>query len=279
MIDLLTRTFVEDTIHFSANKFADLDTNNFDTAAYSRLKFGDDAVAKKFGYEMAVKFMRQNPTFFHNPVLIIAAPSSATVPAASTLLAHHMMNRCNMVMSEMGLPLVGWTPIHRITTYYDNYAHLPKEDRVRLLSQDKIFINRGFIEGKSLIFVDDCNITGTHELKIEQYLQNEGIDNTRAYACYAKYTGEDASIEGRLNHVDVHDARDLIRVVNQGNYILTTRAARMILEHPLNELPDLLNMFEDSFVESVYHASIMKEYHLHPSYSAAFAIVKKAAFS
>jgi hypothetical protein len=64
-------------LHFAAFEFTDLATAPFDTAAYSRLKFGDGDAAKAFGYEMAERFLLQYPEFFNETVVIIPAPSSA----------------------------------------------------------------------------------------------------------------------------------------------------------------------------------------------------------
>lgn len=255
-----------DEIHFSAVTFDDLENAPFDTAAYSRLKFGDDAAAKDMGYEMADTFYATHPDFFNNTVVIIPAPSSAIVPAAATLLARHMMNRLNALLHRDHKLPTEWTPIHRITTYYDNYAHLPREERERLLAQDSIFINRDFIAGKSLVFVDDCNITGTHEAKIEEFLRAEGIMNDRAYICFAKYTGDDASIEGRLNHVEIVDAYDLLRLSQKPHFIPTTRAIRMMIEHPSDELDKLMRACEPDYLVEVHRGAIVRHYHIHPAY-------------
>ena len=253
-------------IHFSAVEFTDLDTAPFDTAAYSRLKFGDGDAAKTFGYDMAEKFYTKYPEFFNQMAVVIPAPSSAVVPAAATLLATHMMNRLNALLTADDRMPVEWTPVHRNTTYYDNYAHLPKEDRERLLSQDTIFINRDFIIGKNLIFIDDCNITGTHEDKISEFLRKEKIYNDHAFACFAKYHGDDPAIEGRLNHVDIIDAYDLVRLSQQQHFTMTTRAVRMMLEHTESDFDKLIRTCSIDFLIEVHRGAIVRHYHLHDSF-------------
>ncbi len=256
-------------IHFSASEFSDLTTAPFDTSAYSRLKFGDDAAAKVFGYMMADAFYRDHKSFFNKTAVVIPAPSSAIVPAAATLLARHMMTRLNTLLHRDHQMPVEWTPVHRITTYYDNYAHLPQAERERLLSQDTIFLNRDFIVGKGLIFIDDCNITGTHEKKIEDFLRAEGITNDRAYVCFAKYLGEDAAIEGRLNHVEIIDAYDLVRLSQQPHYVMTTRAVRMMIEHPKEERDKLFRAAHPDFLIEVHRGAVVRHYHIHPAYQEA----------
>lgn len=269
------------TMQLSVQKFANLGHPWMHW--YSELKFGNDPIAQQFGWEMAETLQKEAPWFLADPVIVIAAPSSATVPAASTLLAHHMMQRLNMLAIRHGRPLADWTPVHRITTYYDNYAHLPKEQREKLLANDSIFINRDFIRNKNLIFVDDCNITGTHEKKIEDFLEAQGIDNRRLHVYYAKYTGEDAGIEGRLNHVSIVGAECLADKITASDlypmsfgprYILTTRAVRMFLECEPSKLPSILERLSNHRIAELYHASIAKEYHTHPMFMANFKILE-----
>jgi hypothetical protein len=256
-------------LHFAANHFDDLATAPFDTAAYSRLKFGDDIAAKDMGYQMAETFYDAHPEFFEKTVVIIPAPSSAIVPAAATLLARHMMNRLNTLLHRDGKLPTEWTPVHRITTYYDNYAHLAKEDRARLLSQDTMFLNREFVADKALVFVDDCNITGTHEDKIEGFMRDQHLTNDRAYVCFAKYTGTDAAIEGRLNHVEIIDAYDLVRLSQKQHFTLTTRAVRMMIEHPADQFDQLLRASSPDFLIDIHRGAVVRHYHVHPAYMEA----------
>jgi hypothetical protein len=179
-----------------------------------------------------------------------------------------MMNRLNALLTAENRMPVEWTPVHRVTTYYDNYAHLPKADRERLLSQDTIFINREFIVGKALIFIDDCNITGTHEDKISDFLRREGITNNHAFACFAKYRGDDAAIEGRLNHVEIIDAYDLVRLSQQPHFTLTTRAVRMMLEQT-DGFDDLIRACSIDFLIEVHRGAIVRHYHLHDTFKDA----------
>ena len=242
---------------------------------YSKLKFGDDSVAKRFAYAMADTFYDQHRDMFADaepqPV-IIPAPCSSNVPIASKMLAEHFMHRLNMHMAEGILPPVEMTLMQRLNTYYNNYCHLEESERARLLAQDTLYINKDFIAGKRLIFVDDCTITGTHENNIIRYMNSMGLDNELYFVCYAAYQGTDAAIEGRLNHLFIKDAHDVLlmyhrMVHNREKFVLTTRAVRLILEYPTDKFPELIHSFPQSFQNELLHAAIAKEYHLYNEYT------------
>jgi hypothetical protein len=254
----------------AVHNFSSIEGASFDAADYSRLKFGSDRVANDFGHQMADEFYaRHHDILTSQPCVIIPAPST-TVKVAATILSHHMMNRLNSLLAQHNHAPVEWTMIHRNMTYNNNYADLPKEERKKLLAADSIFINRDFVAGKYLIFVDDCTITGTHEEKIEDFLREEGLLNDHAFVCFAKYDGDDPSIEMRLNHVTIKDARDLVMLAHEKNHHVTTRSLRLLLEHPEADFERLLDGAPEDFIEASYHAAIVKGYNTYPAYVCNF---------
>lgn len=255
---------------FAVHTFNDIETAPFDAEEYSKLKFGSNQAARTFGYEMADAFLeRYRDILYTEKCVVIPAPST-TVPVAATLLSHHFMNRLNSVLARDGKKPVEWTLIHRDMTYNNNYADLPKEERKRLLARDTIYINRDFVEGKFLIFVDDCTITGTHEEKISGFLTSEGLDNDHAFACLVKYEGDDPSIEGRLNHHVIKTADDLVDLAWEDEHSVTTRSLRLLLEYPEDKFEALLNRAPPEFIDQSYHRAIVKGYNAYPAYVENF---------
>ena len=158
-------------------------------------------------------------------------------------------------------------------TYNNDYADLPADRRRAILAADTIYLNRDFVAGKFLLFVDDCRITGTHEDKLAAFLRDEGLPNGHAFVCYADYAGDDPSIESRLNRAAIRSAEDLVELAREPGHQVTTRAVRLLLEAP--GLAALLETAPPGFVEAAFHAAITKGYHLH--YPAAFALLTVAA--
>ncbi len=153
---------------------------------------------------------------------------------------------------------VEWSMVHRNMTYNNNYADLPKEERRKLLAADAIYINRDFVAGKNILFIDDCTITGTHEEKISSFLAQEGLDNPHAFVCFAKYEGDDPSIEMRLNHTEIKTAGDLVVLSWEKDHMVTTRSLRLLLEHPEDDFERLLDLAPRDFIHDSYHAAIVK---------------------
>jgi FMN phosphatase YigB (HAD superfamily) len=253
----------------AVHRFSSLEGAPFDVGAYSRLKFGADRVARRFGQEMAEAFFAAHRALLRQPCVVIPAPST-TVPVAATLLSRHFTDRLNALLTREGDTPVEWTQIHRNVSYNDNYASLPSAERRRLLAIDRLYINRGFVAGKLLLFIDDCSITGAHEDKLRAFLAEEGLDNPHAFICYARYEGADATIELRLNHAAVKDARDLVALAAEPDHRVTTRALRLLLEHPEADFDALLRAAPARFVEDSFHAAIVKHYHRHGPYAANF---------
>ena len=256
-------------MRMALNTFFDIKTAPFDAGDYSRLKFGSDRVAREFGRKMADAFYATHHDDWMQPCVVIPAPST-TVPVAATLLSHHFTNRLNSLLAHEDKMPVEWTMVHRNMTYNNNYADLPKEERQKLLAGDYIYINRDFVAGKFLIFIDDCTITGTHEDKISSFLAEEGLTNDHSFVCFAKYEGDDPSIEMRLNHVAIKTARDLIAISHERGHQVTTRSLRLLLEHPESDFEDLLDCAPLSFIEDAYYASIVKGYNRHAPYAVNF---------
>jgi hypothetical protein len=109
---------------------------------------------------------------------------------------------------------------------------IPKEQRKVLLAGDALHLNKDYVRGKHLIFVDDIRITGSHEEKITDFMSAEGLGNTYEFVTFATYTGDDASIEHRLNHSFIRNAADVVRMANTigREHVVTTRAIRILLK-------------------------------------------------
>lgn len=257
------------SIGMSVHQFVSLAGAPFDVEAYSRLKFGSNAVAKMFAYEMADLFYLQYGDILRDmPCVVVPAPST-TVPVAATLMSLHFMNRLNSHCVHRGWDIVEWSMIHRKMSYNNNYSDLSRDERRALMSNDGYDLNTAFLRGKFIIFIDDCRITGTHEEKITSLLAREKMTNDHAFVCYTSYVGDDPSIESRLNHTFIKDAADLVELAREPNHQITTRAIRLLLEYPEDSFEDLLDRAPGGFVESAYHAAMTKGYHHH--YPATFA--------
>ena len=263
--------------HYSLFKFSSLKSAPFDVEEYSRLKFGSDRVAKKFGRQLADAFFHEYYQILTIQKCVVIPAPSTTVPVAATLLANHFFNRLNARLANVGHLPVEMTHVHRDMTYNNNYADLQKEERQRLLAGDAQYFNRDFVKGKHIIFIDDVRITGSHEEKLESVLKSLKLTNARTYVSFCRYTGTNPSIEGKLNHCYIRDAKDLVRMAHEHGHVMTTRAIRLLLEYDPNKIDELLQQAPDVFLESAYHAAIVKGYNLVPEYVQSFRVLNTYA--
>lgn len=255
---------------YRTHQFRELDAAEFDTAAYSRMKFGSGADARAIGVEMAEHFAQ-----FHWPVIsaercvVVPAPSTC-VPVAATLMGWHFRNRLNSMLDTAGYNILDWDVVHRAITYNDNYSELPLEQRRKLLENDERHVNVSFLADKTLILVDDVRITGTHERQMDIMLDKLGLRNLVIYAVYAEYTGTFPAVEHDLNHSCVKDGLCVLELSKSPEWVVTTRALRLLLELPEELFRLVLRQMEPLRLEQVYHAAISKGYSRHEPYYANF---------
>ena len=260
---------------FSPHVFHSLRPHPFDLHAYSRMKFGSDQDARLLGHELADLFMAEHyRTLVDQRCLVIPAPSTS-VPVAATLMGWHFHNRLNGILDRAGCQPVEWDLVHRAITYNDNYAQLGIAERRKLLEDDERYMNTAFAEGKTLIFVDDVRVTGTHEEKMIQMVERLGLPNEMIFCTYAEYHGDSPGIEHELNHTFVTNARVVAQMAQEPDWRVTTRALRIILETPEEEFGALLAAFSHKDVEKIYHASIVKAYNQHEPYARNFASLRE----
>ena len=111
-----------------------------------------------------------------NRVLVIPSPYNYVKNAATILTEAFIGNLNHLLVNENG-EHVEYSIIHRKVSYTKDYGFLSKEERSKLLSNDLFYLNREFCRDKLLVFIDDVNITGTHEEKIIDIIEQYGLDN------------------------------------------------------------------------------------------------------
>lgn len=257
---------------WTLKKFDSLEDPGFDIGAYSRLKHGSDVSARILGHELAEAFIDNNGEFIDDSTGIVVIPAPGTnVPVAATILAKRFVERFNLILA----PTIGvhaeMAHIHRYMSYNMNtYADISAEERQKLLSGDTLHFPETFLTGKSLVFIDDVCITGTHEKKLEKELVERGIDNSRLYVSYATYIGDDASIEGRLNKVSIKCPLDVVWLAQEPGFTVTVRCLRLLLEADRETLKQVLRGLPRRLREEFTAAAIEKGYYTYPEYKETY---------
>lgn len=259
---------------FALHDFNHIDSASFDISGYSELKFGSDKAAKMFGYEMADKFfLEHHNTLITNKCVVIPSAFNV-VKIASTILAYHFMNRLNDLLVTEDSDIVEWTTMHRSMSYISDYCTMSKKERERLLEGDKLYINQDYVKGKTLLFVDDVTITGTHEQKISKFLKDLRLNNKRIFCYCVKYQGSNPKVESLLNHAGIKTIDDYVKLVNEPNHHLVVRAIRFLLDQSNEKLKTALDKLDNKFIDKLYLACLAKEYHKIEEYRVNLETIK-----
>ena len=259
---------------FAVHNFQHLHSASLNIRNYSALKFGSDRVARLFGYEMADKFYEEYYELLVNNRCVVIPSAFNMVKIASTILGHYFTNRLNDLLTRNGHDIVEWSTMHRSMSYIADYCTMTKETRQQMLNGDTLYINKDFIKGKVLLFIDDATISGAHQEKMEEFLKVSGINNDHVFLYYVRYHGKNASIENQLNRSGIRTIDDYIKLVSETNHHIVVRAIRFLLDLPLGDLEVALERLSDEFIYKLYFACLAKEYHMIGDYQEGFKLVK-----
>lgn len=262
---------------YEAAIFSSLDDLTFSADAYSRMKFGDDGVAKAFGTHLAEKFYADHgATLLSNRCLVIPSPYNF-VPNAATIMTGHFVNRLNELLVEANGDHVEYATIPRKVSYINDYGFLPKEQRRALIDNDEFYIPRAYFEGRLLIFIDDVKITGTHEDKLVEMLAKHGLTNDAFFLYYGRYTGNDPAIESKINFAAVNNLEQYGKIIDKPGNHLIVRPIKYLLSQELDAFRLFISRRSHQFRAKLFHACLNEGYYKIPSYQANFQALRELA--
>lgn len=258
---------------FSSHTFHDLESARFDPKQYSKLKFGSDLAAKKMGHELAVDFFHAHAdAILANRCVVIPSPYNF-VKNAATLMTLHFINKMNELSVIARGEQLEYSIIHRKVSYTNDYGFLSKEKRKGLIDNDSFYLNRDFLDGKTLIFIDDVIISGTHEEKLKEILIRDNVENDSFFLYYAAYNGNSPQIEGALNFAAIKSLDDYVALTKEPNHQVIIRPIKYLLGQPTDVLKNALLQFSDDFVEQTYFGCFAEGYHKIPHFQPQFGLI------
>lgn len=262
----------------AVHKFNSEEDLTFSPVEYSQLKFGCGAIARKYGYQLAdAVFNAHSGLLLSNKCVVIPSPYNF-VPNAASIMARHMIDRLNHHMvSAQGDP-VEWSVIHRKVNYTNDYGFLPKEQRKALINGDEFHFNSAFVEGKTLLFVDDVYITGTHEDKLKDIMDCAGMDNTSLFLYFGQAgVNVKPELEAALNFAGMPNLKAYVDLINGPDHHLIVRPIKYILSQKVGDLIGLLDAAPKQFAHDLYMGCIGEGYHKIPAYQEGFLTIKQRA--
>lgn len=256
--------------------FSSMEDMPFCPKNYSFLKFGSDAAAQKMGHELADDFFEKyKDDIIGKNIVVIPSPYNY-VRNAATVMSEHFVNKLNHHLAINNQKAVEWSIINRKVSYIKDYGFLSPDDRKKLIDGDEFYFNTDYLDDKTLIFIDDVCITGTHENKLKELMDKKGIKNDVFFLYYAKFVGDtqNANIEAALNFSGVTNVNDFIKLTSEDNYHVIVRPIKFMLNQPHEEFKIALSQFPDKYKVELYFGCISENYHFRDEYQENFKFLQ-----
>jgi len=254
----------------------------FDADDYSRFKFGDDAVAQDFGTALADGFIGQHIAGIPagTQLVVISSPYSF-IPTATFAMKNWFVYRLNRWLAANNYPVVQETKVHRTITYKEDYGELDAQARINLIGNDSFHIDKQFLEGKTLIFLDDIKITGSHERMIMKMVGEYGLKNDIYMLYFAELVNKDIhpSIENFLNYHLVKTIFDLEAVIKSGSFAINTRIVKYILNYNFDCFRLFIGNQTDQFINLLYNMALGNGYHTIDAYAKNLNFIAENLFT
>ncbi len=114
--------------------------------------------------------------------------------------------------------------------------------------------------------MDDVNITGTHERKLQSIMRERNILNQVIFTYFARYTGSDASIESRLNFAAIQSLQDYIDLLKEDSTSMIIRPMKYLLGQSSDALECVLGSIPGAKLRALYHGILAEGYYRLPNY-------------
>lgn len=251
-------------LSYSLYKIIDKHNCPFSESEYSRFKFGDSSLAKKFASELFEGFISQYKEIIlsHDDIVILPSPYHS-IPTASNYLSLHFKTLMNAFLYEHNRRALVESKIYRNQTYTTDYGNLDFDDRVKLISNDTYYIDRNFINGKLCLFLDDIKITGSHEHIVNKILTQHNVEGKFLFLYYAELLNKEIhpNIENYYNYYYVKDVESLCKIINADSFVFNTRTIKYILKLEMNELILLMEKVDASLLGQLFNLAVSNNYH------------------
>jgi hypothetical protein len=249
---------------FSLHKIEDAGNIPFSAIEYSKFKFGDKKIAKRFGFALAQKFiedvLKKQPIV--NQIVVCSSPY-CFIPTATFAMKDYFIQVINSYLFQAGFDVVEETKIHRTITYKEDYGDLSAEDRLKLIGNDTFHIDKEFIEGKTLLFLDDIRITGSHERALKRMAKEYNLINDMLFLYFAELINPQIHprIENKLNYAFVKTLLDLDKVIKNENFLINTRVVKFILGYQFDDFKNFIEYQSMRLIQNIYHQAIGNGYY------------------
>lgn len=224
---------------------------------YSRFKYGDGDIARKFGKLLAIRALEVVPVDIDNPMPILVTSSAyKTAPPASYALVKPFVEA---VREELPDAHIEPFKIYRSILTEGDYASMSLEEREAVMERNGLVLPDDLPEtARAVIALDDILVTGSHERMIHRKLDG-AIDALMLY-CYILDVSEDATnpaIEAAINHIALSSLQSLIHIAKTATeFIPNARICKLIV----GSTPAEIQQFSEEALETNMPLDTILEY-------------------
>ena len=216
----------------------------FDKEAFSEFKYGKITNAKNMAQEMFEYFKSNFRNTCQNKDIIIYSSPYDKIPTSSLFLTQYFYE---LLKNEFNKNNIFLDKIDRINTYAEDYGLMTAKERLALISNDTYSLNKKPNNDSLLIFIDDISITGTHQIVIENLIENLEIKNDIVFLYYAKLIDKtNPKIESYLNSYKIKSVDDLVNLIKSSSFQFTTRTIKFILSLNNSDFLTFINSFHNT---------------------------------
>jgi hypothetical protein len=267
---------------FTLHKITSPDQFTFDPADYSRFKFGDENAARRFGIALAKGFIEAHfsQCIPQNQLVVISSPYSF-IPTATFAMKDYFVYELNKFLAEKNAPVVQETKIHRTITYKEDYGELDAEKRMKLIGNDKFHIDKSFLTDKTLIFLDDIRITGSHERMINKMIDEHELKNDVYMLYFAQLMDMSIppNIENYLNYYAVKSIFDLHDIISGEDFAINTRLVKYLLNYDSEDFGIFMETQQLGLMNKLYNMALGNGYHTIEAYQTNLSQLKNLVVS
>ncbi|PSL47338.1 phosphoribosyl transferase-like protein [Chitinophaga niastensis] len=270
------------TITYSLHKINNATHFGFSPDDYSRFKFGDEVVAKTFGISLAEGFIQQHLT--ENPIqqqIVVVSSPYSFIPTATFAMKNYFVFRLNRWLAENGFPVVQETKVHRTITYKEDYGELDAAARMNLIGNDTFHIDKEFLHGKKILFLDDIKITGSHERMIMKMVETYNLSNDIYMLYFAELINKNIhpNIENHLNYHYVKSIFHLEEIIRDEQFFINTRIVKYILSYDFDTFCIFLQNQTSNFIHLLYNMALGNGYHTIEAYQPSLNFINNYLFN
>jgi hypothetical protein len=223
--------------------------NLIDIEKYSKFKHGSKSLAREFGFALGDSFVKSD-TFTelvksNKPIVVCPAPFN-NIPTASYTLKDYFLARLADACHQYDVEIEE-VKVYRKHSYNTEYGEMTASERDKAISADTFQIDREFVSGKHVIFVDDCRISGAHERRMQYMVNKQKLNISSSYIYYAALTTENADprIENQLNHQAIHNIDSIIDLILYDEFTWNTRVVKKVLRSNVTDLSRFVSRLMD----------------------------------